>query len=637
MHCCLGNVYEFLETRYGNQYKIELGTPSTYLNKITGVGVKEKIIYCYNEERNRPNLNIISPSKINIKVGKCEVDLDLTGSPLKDECLVESFSDMSLVAKSETDNPWEHDEEVHKGINVEKVCNIICNEEFQKLMSGDAQGSVWFLCDALDAEKTLLWQYEFLANNFSRGIVTFQGIIPSCEVNTQTLLRHHYDITHQENRVETTIENTYQIKSDIELFCSWTTTAKLPTLIDLNASNDVVLTQIFRFDCCGTSTKDLLNQLNILTYIRDDIVAHKKANLSENNAEPVYRCGRGIDMQDLRDSVTQVMTEVSGIADFEQNLIESDIEEVLEKSKGRNLFDLTDKLWDILKCCSSYKELKLGFHVVFQCAARCNIMKIPTNKNRLAEIITEVANRRLAIPCLTGSEPLELLLEIGLQKLYKDYEYIFTESKLCSANILKQKNVVEKENDAFVSNIRKSLKNAVRVEAPPIARKTLLYKNVEKTKKLSIDSIGFKNSNFSENESGIHLAKLLQTHCILEHLLMIHIHLNINNSVSRDICSKLLKRPLKPFEGINDTLTDKIEIALPAHSLSEYLVGKDPYKRRITMVSCTELREVQSTFFYSMENICPPIVAENFKTEEKEFVKENTYYHWIYNKIKSRK
>lgn len=57
----------------------------------------------------------------------------------------------------------------------------------------------------------------------------------------------------------------------------------------------------------------------------------------------------------------------------------------------------------------------------------------------MAEIITELANHRLAIPCLSGSEPLELLLEIGLEKLYKDYEYVFVESKICSVNDLKHK------------------------------------------------------------------------------------------------------------------------------------------------------------------------------------------------------
>lgn len=55
----------------------------------------------------------------------------------------------------------------------------------------------------------------------------------------------------------------------------------------------------------------------------------------------------------------------------------------------------------------------------------------PKNNNRLTTLIRDISEKR-NIPRLTGSEPLEILLEIGLQKVSKDYEYIFTESKICS-------------------------------------------------------------------------------------------------------------------------------------------------------------------------------------------------------------
>lgn len=43
----------------------------------------------------------------------------------------------------------------------------------------------------------------------------------------------------------------------------------------------------------------------------------------------------------------------------------------------------------------------------------------------------------MTVPHLNGAEPLELLLEIGIDKITRDYEFIFTESKLCSAESLK--------------------------------------------------------------------------------------------------------------------------------------------------------------------------------------------------------
>lgn len=64
---------------------------------------------------------------------------------------------------------------------------------------------------------------------------------------------------------------------------------------------------------------------------------------------------------------------------------------------------------------------------------------MPTNNNRLANWVRDLAEKRMAIPQLNGSEPLELLLEIGIEKVAKDYEFIFSESKICSAESLKFK------------------------------------------------------------------------------------------------------------------------------------------------------------------------------------------------------
>lgn len=62
---------------------------------------------------------------------------------------------------------------------------------------------------------------------------------------------------------------------------------------------------------------------------------------------------------------------------------------------------------------------------------------MPTSQNRLAYLIREVSSHRIAIPHLVGSEPLELLIEIGIEKVRKDYEFIFDESKLCSGEDLR--------------------------------------------------------------------------------------------------------------------------------------------------------------------------------------------------------
>ncbi|XP_067627644.1 protein zwilch isoform X2 [Eurosta solidaginis] len=631
----LANVYASLLRKYGETYTLTYTEPATYLSKIVGPDESGA------KDRTKLGNTYESPNKLltKTKPKPTTPDMDLTGSPLKDDCVVEAIEDLSLNFKLDVLNPWNLQEECHKGITVDKARAIICKEEFQNI-DPDAKGSIWILCNGSDVDKTLLLQYEFAPGYFSRGIITYQGILPTSDLNVQTLMHQHMTFLNKTAQVESFIENTYQIKSHISVRCSWSSTAASPSLIDLT-SCDVTLRQTFRLSACNELTEDFMNQLRILTVIRNDIIAYKNLDSDDTegrNEALVYRCGCGIDIDELRESINKSVTEIAGFGEIDivDDGIKSDIESVVQRVKVRRLTDLTDKLWEILKRCSSYKDLKMAFTMLFKCAAHCNIVNTPTSKNRLAEIITEVANRRLAIPCLTGTEPLELLLEIGMEKLYKDYELIFDESKICSANDLKSNSIFDARQDdnEAMPNVRKSLRNAMRPDMVAM-RKTLLHNTAKGGKKFQHEDVeGFKNSNFDEVETANFLAKLLQVHCALEHLLMIHINLNLCN-VYNEVCEQLLRKPLRYLDNIDESLVDDIEISLSAHDVREHLDGMDPHIRRITMRSKNKFREVKSTFYYNLINICPPNITECCQSEEKEMSKESIYYNWLYRKIKT--
>ncbi|XP_030564056.1 protein zwilch [Drosophila novamexicana] len=640
----LANIYAELLRKYGDNYTITYSAPPTYLTRL--VGAREstnKIVFFYKEDR-RGGIATTTPTKLLLKSerGKTNTDMDLTGSPLKDDCAVDAIGDISLELQIVNRNPWRQDEEYHRGELVDKARAIICTESFQQ---GDGMGSVWFLCDGSDFGQTLLLQYEFNKTHFSRGIVSYAGVMPSYMVTSQSLVRQHGMAAGAQ--LETYIENCYQVNHHMTLCCSWSTPAPLPLLIDLSGCN-VLLNQSFRVGDCGPLTEDFMNQLRILAYIREDIVSYHKDEQAGVHRDPVYRCGSGIDMDELRESINKTMTEVSGFTDvFTDNHAEYDIEEVVQRAKQRKLTDLTDQLWELLKCCSSFKDLKIAFNMLFQCAVRCNIVNSPTNKNRLAEIISNLANSRLAMPCLSGAEPLELLLEIGLEKVYKDYEFIFTESKVCSTSLLKSSS--ESTNASLndgsatndISKLRKSLHNAVRSDTPGGGmRKTLLHHSAgikqPGAKYQNGDVPGFKNSNFDEQESMLKVSKLFQIHCTLEHLLMIHIHLNLPN-VYADVCTQLLNKQPRLVESIDDNLSDVVDIQLSAHYVREHLDGKEPHSRQITMRSHNTFREHTTTFYFNLENICPPELAQCFQCDDKELVKERTYHYWLYRKIRTLK
>lgn len=235
-------------------------------------------------------LNCVSPSKWNIKK-ETNVDMDLTGSPLKDDCQVDAIGDMSLDLNLISVNPWKPEEEYHKGISVDKARAIITNQEFQKCSTaGEVAGSVWFLCSGTDLAKTLFLQYEFAHNFKSRGIINYIGVLPAHAISSQYLLQQHFAVVGKDARVETQIENTYNIKLNISIKCSWTTVSAAPSLIDLRTC-DVVLRQTLVLSDSNPSTADFINQLRILMQIRDEIISYKLSENSNFAKEPVYDCG----------------------------------------------------------------------------------------------------------------------------------------------------------------------------------------------------------------------------------------------------------------------------------------------------------------------------------------------------------
>jgi len=367
----LANVYAELMRRCGESYTITYGAPPTYL--VSTVGPAEagkKIVLVFKEDRSGSVARIraastITPTKVSPNT-EGSADLDLTGSPLKDDCLVDAIGDLSIDLQLEHSNPWKLEEEYQRGIPVDKARSIVCSE-FLQLAEG--LGSVWFLCDGSDPAQTQLLQYEFNPTHFSRGILSYQGVFPAYQVTSQSLVRQHGKAPD-----ETLIENSYQVNPHMRLRCSWTSSAGLPLLVNLNDC-EVSLNHTFRVGECTPLTQDFMNQLRILVFIREDIVSYHKDVKQGVSRDPTYRCGSGIDMDELRDSINHTMTDVSGFIDrYSIGNVEFDIEDVVQRAKVRRLTDLTDKLWELLKSCASYKDLKMAFNMLFQCAARCNIV-----------------------------------------------------------------------------------------------------------------------------------------------------------------------------------------------------------------------------------------------------------------------
>lgn len=171
--------------------------------------------------------------------------------------------------------------------------------------------------------------------------------------------------------------------------------------------------------------------------------------------------------------------------------------------------------------CASYDDLRAAFGHIFQCAAKCNVVNTPTGDNHLAVLIREISEQRLAVPCLGGAEPLELLLEIGLEKALKDYEHIFAAGQLCTAQDFR---TAAQQSQPAVP---------VSAEGAASTRQTMLLRNqrvADDDETVGGRTGGLQNSAFDRLACDRKLGRLAHVHLLMEHLLMLQINLNWHQS-----------------------------------------------------------------------------------------------------------
>lgn len=118
-------------------------------------------------------------------------DLDLTGSPLKDDFQLE-IENMSIETKEEHYKLWSDTEESYSGVGVGLARDIVA--DIGEMDDRDRKcGSVWILCNGSDLERTLLLENEISADWWSRGVVVEQEPISIETVKMEYLMAQHLD------------------------------------------------------------------------------------------------------------------------------------------------------------------------------------------------------------------------------------------------------------------------------------------------------------------------------------------------------------------------------------------------------------------------------------------------------------
>ncbi|XP_062545122.1 protein zwilch [Armigeres subalbatus] len=621
----LANVYAFLRDTY-ESIDFQLAPAPTYIQSVADV-VDGKIVFIYKQDEIRSGAMLTDGNHLSPKLSESvqQNRLDLTGSPLKDEVKLESL-DMSVdqAVVLSLANPWLEKEECFGPVTVEKGRSIL-QEVLGKQMVGC--GQLWALCDGNDMDRTLLMQIELNGEKkFVRGAVKLLGYFPESQLTMVRLQRvHEAKAAGFSKELETSIELWYKIQSHISIKLRWITHSQNPSFC-INQKADIVLRQSIVVDETQSVAEYFWSQLHFLETIKDRILQIRSEG--RPNADDESYVG-SLDISVIKEKTHKILTEFCVVESTDYKL--GQIDSIVERVKTRTAVDVTDRLWSVLKYCSCYDDLKDVLTFIFKIASRSNLANIPSNNNRLAQLIKSIAQGRLAIPILTGAEPFELLLEIGLEKIFKDYQIIFHESKICNLDldrVGRNTGGSDSRDASRASSVRKSMYEAVPVTSSQ-SRKTAMLSRAGTSEEHDDDG-AIRNSYFNADEANMKIGKLAQVHLLLEHLLSIESHLKLT-SIYPQVAEEYFSRPTVSFEEMRSRKSDKLEIPILNNTIIELVENSSPYIRKVGMTSRSKFRTVESIFYQSSEPILPTNLFPQLKAEGGEI--KNAYWCLEYTKI----
>lgn len=112
----------------------------------------------------------------------------------------------------------------------------------------------------------------------------------------------------------------------------------------------------------------------------------------------------------------------------------TDILHVVQDVSERPSLDITDRLWSVLVRCSTYGALVdcLNTFMAEVAYNRTKVYISQSNVSWVAELLRGVVAGVLAVPMFTGTQPIQLLILLGVEKLRKDYTHIFSQANVAN-------------------------------------------------------------------------------------------------------------------------------------------------------------------------------------------------------------
>uniref|UniRef100_A0A182QS05 Protein zwilch n=1 Tax=Anopheles farauti TaxID=69004 RepID=A0A182QS05_9DIPT len=618
----LANVYELFRNKF-EDYDFQYYYPPSYISTLTEN--KDKIILAFKKnhdvsmDRNQVRMKT-SPDG---DYDNMSDNFDVTGSPLKDTSnITEEDLSKELIEQCVV-NCWTPEEEAYGPEATDRARSVLQN--FINLECRMGRGSIWALCCGTDTDRTVLLQLSMNAasnyqHQFTRGIVRFVGIQGCNNITMPQLIETHQQRAGEGMKLNAKIhiQQWYKLCPQITVRLSWHTMAESGTFaIERNAR--VRLSQHFPVNngafSRNSSAEYFWQQLQRLALIREKIM-DIRANREVGYARQDFGAEGEMDLEYVKQKVYNILSTFLAVKPVTYNA--SSIVNMVHQVQQRNLTDVMERLYEALTLCSSYDDLKATIDYIFHLSTHSNIVNVPTNGTRFAQLILAMIQDRLAIPSLNGSEPYELLLECGFSKLINDYRTIFSESGVYELEF-------EKLFQSQVMNTRKSRYATGSSPKTEATKHSSLLFQPAISDESRVREKSILVSNFDEDEVKFRLNRLAQVHLLLEHLLLLESVLNIPSIYGR-VCELYLSRKPYSYGEIYNRETDLLEFDVDEFMLLRKVDNLPPCGRRVSLTSTNLLQKLETVFYQNAQPILPERFYPHFQCEDT----ESKHVFWCY-------
>lgn len=342
---------------------------------------------------------------------------------------------MSIETKEDRYKIWSTTEETYGGVNV-AIARSMISQLSEEMDEEETISRMWILCDGTDTEQTLLLECEVTEGWRNLGVVQLKSPIAIESVKMDNLTQEHLRSFPELKTFDTQIESTYYLKLNTHVRVEMTFQRQLPSFTYFQGAQ-VTLKQFLSQDDRSDEGSSFWFDILTLNYIKKYILDYA----GDSKTEPIYDCGTKMRLREIKEEIARIFTTIvfsTELNDQDEKLNKEELQSIVVSAISRDYTDITDSLWNLLKCCGSFGDLKAAFNYMFHFVQMNNVVNVPSNKNHVATLIREISEGRLTNLCLSGTEPLELLLEIGLEKVEKDYAFIFVKSKITTAQELQK-------------------------------------------------------------------------------------------------------------------------------------------------------------------------------------------------------